>query len=202
LNRRRGAPAVLFVRTMSRPGIAAVVAALLIVIAVWSLRPRRGPGDEIPRNAGASVSSGAAAKVISAETGPIALGSGAAELPVVGPAEERIALADPLNAPDGTIQRDLDTLRIVLEAWRSNFPRDGNPVGENAEIAASLTGGNRLQLALIPKDHRAINPAGELCDRWGTPFRFHQISGEKMELRSAGPDRQFGTTDDATLSPP
>lgn len=116
--------------------------------------------------------------------------------------EESITLADPLNSPTGTIQRDLDTLRIVLEAWRSNFPREGNPVGENAEITAALMGRNRLQLALVPKGHRAINAMGELCDRWGTPFRFHQISGEKMELRSAGPDRQFGTADDALLAPP
>jgi hypothetical protein len=40
-----------------------------------------------------------------------------------------------------------------------------------------------------------------LCDRWGTPLRFHQLSGERMEIRSAGPDRKFGTPDDALWSP-
>jgi hypothetical protein len=106
-----------------------------------------------------------------------------------------------LNAPDSTIARDLDALRQMLEAWRSNFPHDGNPVGENNEITAALTGDNRLHLVLIPKSHPAINSRGELCDRWGTPFRFHQLSGERMEIRSAGPDRKFGTADDALWSP-
>lgn len=75
-------------------------------------------------------------------------------------------------------------------------------MGENAEITAALAGKNPLQLALIPKNHPAINAEGQLCDRWGTPFRFHQISGDRMELRSAGPDKQFGTADDALLAPP
>jgi hypothetical protein len=93
-------------------------------------------------------------------------------------------------------------VRQLFEAWLSNFPREGNPIGENAEITAALTGENRLGLALIPKGHRALNARGELCDRWGTPLRFHQLSGTQMEVRSAGPDRKFGTDDDAMLTPP
>jgi hypothetical protein len=108
----------------------------------------------------------------------------------------------PLNAPGSTIEGDLATLVNVFDAWRSNFPHDGNPVGENAEITAALAGANRLEFALIPRNHPAINTVGELCDRWGTPFRFHQLSGQYMEIRSAGPDRKFGTDDDAWWSPP
>lgn len=111
-------------------------------------------------------------------------------------------LAAALNAPGSNIQADLDALRQILEAWRTNFPRTGNPVGENNEIAAALSGANPLEIVLIPKTHRAFNARGELCDRWGTPFRFHQLSGQKMELTSAGPDRKFGTADDAMWSPP
>lgn len=115
--------------------------------------------------------------------------------------EEDFPIVAPLNKPGSTIQRDIDTVSAVLDAWRSNFPREGNPVGENADITAALTGANRLELALIPKKHPAINAKGELCDRWGTPFRFHQLSGEQMEIRSAGPDRKFATEDDAILHP-
>jgi hypothetical protein len=133
---------------------------------------------------------------------PPALGATGAAASVSSPSvEDRITLADSLNAPGGSIQRDLHILQEILAAWRSNFPRDGNPVGENAEITAALMGKNRFELALIPKDHSAVNPNGELCDRWGTPFRFHQISGDRMELRSAGPDRKFGTPDDTLLEP-
>ena len=111
-------------------------------------------------------------------------------------------MADELNAPDGSIQRDLQILNEVFEMWLTNFPRDGNPVGENAEITAALTGDNVHRFAFVPRRHRAINTRGELCDRWGTPFRFHQLSGRQMEIRSAGPDRKFGTADDAAWSPP
>lgn len=111
-------------------------------------------------------------------------------------------IAAPLNAPDSTIARDLDVMRQLFEAWLSNFPREGNPIGENAEITAALMGDNRLGLALVPRGHRAVNERGELCDRWGTPFRFHQLSGTQMEVRSAGPDRKFATEDDAVLTPP
>lgn len=110
-------------------------------------------------------------------------------------------IAARLNAADSNIQRDLEILNQLFEAWRTNFPREGNPVGENLEITRALTGGNRLEFALIPPKHPAISSAGELCDRWGTPFRFHQISGEEMEIRSAGPDRRFATEDDALWTP-
>jgi hypothetical protein len=118
-----------------------------------------------------------------------------------GPVEARITLADDLNAHDGTIKRDLEILDQIFAAWRTNYPRYGNPIGENIEITGALTGGNTFKLALVPKDHPAINADGELCDRWGTPFRFHQISGDRMEIRSAGPDRKFGTADDALFTP-
>jgi hypothetical protein len=116
--------------------------------------------------------------------------------------EENFPIAAPLNAPASTIRRDLSTLSELFDAWRTNFPRQGNPVGENAEITAALAGDNPLGFALLPKDHPAISAQGELCDRWGTPFRFHQLSGERMEIRSAGPDRQFATADDALWTPP
>jgi hypothetical protein len=110
-------------------------------------------------------------------------------------------LASDLNAPDSTIERDLVIVDSVFEAFRSNFPRVGNPVGENDEITAALTGRNNLGLQLIPRRHPAISHRGELVDRWGTPFFFHQLSGDVMEIRSAGPDRTMHTEDDAVLTP-
>jgi len=110
-------------------------------------------------------------------------------------------LASELNAPTGTIERDLAVVDSVLEAFRTNFPGAGNPVGENNEITAALTGRNSLGLQLVPRRHPAINNHGELVDRWGTPFFFHQLSGEMMEIRSAGPDRTMHTADDAVFAP-
>jgi hypothetical protein len=116
-------------------------------------------------------------------------------------AEERSHLADQLNAPSSDIQADLHIVAEVIEAFRSNFPHTGNPVGTNAEITAALSGKNKLRLAVIPPDHPAINRAGELCDRWGTPLFFHAESGTRMEIRSAGPDRKMWNDDDVVLNP-
>lgn len=167
---------------------------MLLIFAVWRFWPRFPSAGEPPPGRVLTRTSTPASLAQARETSR-ASSANAASL------AEDFPLAASLNAPHSNIHGDLDTLRIMLEAWRSNFPRDGNPVGENAEITAALAGDNRLALALIPKNHPAINARGELCDRWGTPFRFHQLSGEHMEFRSAGPDKKFGTADDALESP-
>ena len=110
-------------------------------------------------------------------------------------------LADELNSPRTTIQRDLQILNAVLLAWQTNFHGQGNPVGDNAAITAALTGKNLLNFQFIPRHHPAINAGGELYDRWGTPFFFHALSGTRMEIRSAGPDRQMYTDDDIVFTP-
>jgi hypothetical protein len=113
---------------------------------------------------------------------------------------ERSQLADRLNSPEGDIHADLRLINAIFIAYRGAV-RSGNPVGENSEITAVLRGRNKLGFAFIPVDCPAINGKGELCDRWGTPFFFHQLSGEKMEIRSAGPDRRLWTADDEVLTP-
>ncbi len=120
-------------------------------------------------------------------------------LPLAPP--ERSKLADALNAPEADVAADLRLVAGILETFRSNFLQTGNPTGTNAEITAALTGQNRLRLALIPSDHPAINPAGELCDRWGIPFFFHAESATRMDIRSAGPDRKMWSEDDVAFSP-
>jgi hypothetical protein len=109
------------------------------------------------------------------------------------------ALAETLNSPATGIAADLRLLDDLFATFRTNLRE--NPVGSNADITAALTGANSLRLALLPRDHPAINAAGELCDRWGTPFFFHQLSGTQMEIRSAGPDQKLWTADDTIFTP-
>jgi hypothetical protein len=116
------------------------------------------------------------------------------------PAEGRSQLADDLNSPAGDVHADLRLVNGIFAAYRGAL-HSGNPVGENVEITAALTGRNRLKFAFIPTDNPAINPKGELCDRWGTPYFFHQLSGERMEIRSAGPDHRLWNADDEVLTP-
>jgi hypothetical protein len=176
-----------------------------IVFMIWFGRQRSAeqPGGGASGAAGSTTQSSAAkAPSTSAGTAPASGATRAVSgtLPAAV-LEADFPIAAPLNIPGSTIARDLEVVSQIFESWQSNFPREGNPVGENAEITAALMGDNRLGFALIPKGHRALNERGELCDRWGTPFRFHQLSGTKMEIRSAGPDRKFATDDDAIWTP-
>jgi len=117
-----------------------------------------------------------------------------------GPPSAPSELAQSLNRPDGDIHSDLRVLDEIFRQFRSSTRRL-NPVGENAEITAALTGRNPLNFAFIPANFPAINAQGELCDRWGTPFFFHSLSGTQMEIRSAGPDRKLWTADDEVITP-
>lgn len=72
----------------------------------------------------------------------------------------------------------------------------GNPVGTNAEITAALLGDNPKQVKLEVPEGSTLNTANELCDPWGTPWFFHQLSASKTEIRTAGPDKKMYTADD------
>jgi hypothetical protein len=111
----------------------------------------------------------------------------------------------PPPAPDTTppaispedAQRVLDAIDNLEFAFRDHAAAlGGNPVGTNAEITAALRGDNARQLVLDIPSGSTLSPDGELLDPWGTPWFFHQLSGTKMEIRSAGPDRILHTEDD------
>jgi hypothetical protein len=105
--------------------------------------------------------------------------------------------AAPANAARPTSDRlraDIEDVQLVLRDFRTGLGE--NPVGNNAEITKALLGNNLKQLKLEVPVGSQLNADGELCDRFGTPYFFHQLSGTKMEIRSAGPDRQMWTADD------
>lgn len=164
--------------------------ALFIALALWFFWPT--PSGEIIVPAGtAGRPAPTVAPVADSRSGKIAAPAAVAE---------RSALADRLNVPGADIRADLRVVDEIFFAFQT-ATHGQNPFGENHEITAALTGANKLGYAFIPRDHPAINAAGELCDRWGTPFFFHQISGTRMEIHSAGPDRKMWTDDDAVLTP-
>ena len=88
----------------------------------------------------------------------------------------------------------IDNLEFTLRDFGTAL--GGNPVGTNAEITAALLGDNAKQVKLEIPAGSSLSPDGELCDIWGSPWFFHQLSATKTELRSAGPDRQMYTDDD------
>jgi len=176
---------------MSVRRIVAVALALLLAVGAWKLWLARRSGATVPKKA--DTPSAAIVAQPSSSVSPV-LASNSPD-PTVS------RLADALNAPAGSIRADLEIVSQLLEAFRTNFLASGNPVGDNAEITAALAGRNKLHVAFISPRHAAINARGELCDRWGTPFFFHQNSGTQMEIRSAGPDRKLWSDDDVVLTP-
>jgi hypothetical protein len=88
----------------------------------------------------------------------------------------------------------MEEVKVMFRDYRTVLGE--NPVGTNAEIMKSITGGNPRQVNLGPPEGQSLNKAGELVDRWGTPYFFHQLSGKEMEIRSAGPDKELYTADD------
>ncbi len=114
-------------------------------------------------------------------------------LPLAAPMVEN------LHAESQPPENDLEILQDVLAAYRRVFGE--NPTGGlNAEIVGGLIGQNSRRLAVIPPDSGAISASGELLDRWGTPYFFHPVSREFMQVISAGPDGVLWTGDD--IGPP
>ena len=161
--------------------------------------PQTGSTTTPPSSSAASPSQGAAPRPSAApvvvEPGPTAtrafFASPAAPPP---PPAERSPLADRLHASNTDGRADLTVVASLVSTFLDHFHEI--PIGNNAEITAALAGDNGRGLAVLPADHPAINAQGELCDRWGTPFFFHQIDAGAMQVRSAGPDRRMHTTDD------
>lgn len=117
------------------------------------------------------------------------------------PAPEALAttrrppLADTLGAPATKPEQEAQVVLDLLMAYRRVVGEF--PVGEdNRQIVRALLGANAKHLPVLPRDHPRLNGAGELVDAWGRPFFFHLLSREQVEVRSAGPDREFYTTDD------
>jgi hypothetical protein len=91
------------------------------------------------------------------------------------------------------VATDLDQLALSLRDYRTVMIE--NPVGNNAEITSALMGENRKGARLAPPEAR-VDESGQMVDRWGTPYFFHQMSATVMEIHSAGPDKKMGTDDD------
>ena len=107
--------------------------------------------------------------------------------------------AEALNSPDRNAADDLATVSLLLSQYRRH--RDGNPVGSNEEIAAALLGHTPQGAAYLPAKGPFLDGQARLIDRWGTPYFFHALAHDRMDIRSAGPDREFWSADDIVHHP-
>lgn len=93
-----------------------------------------------------------------------------------------------------TPEEMLTLIQQVFSHYR--FAYKENPVGvENFEITEQLLGKNPKKIIFIDKDNPALR-GNELIDHWNTPYFFHALSSQIMEVYSAGPDKILWTEDD------
>lgn len=109
----------------------------------------------------------------------------------VVPPSRALAGTMPAEKPGASALQDV---RTMVHDYRTRLGE--NPIGSNAEIMRAIMGGNTAGARLGPPPGQSLNAEGELVDEWGTPYFFHQLSADKMEVRSAGPDHKLWTPDD------
>lgn len=101
-----------------------------------------------------------------------------------------------LLVEDGTPAEDRAALEDIVTNYLQSAPHSTRPpLGTNDEITRALMDRNTLGESAIPASHPAI-VSGQLVDRWGNPWHFHQQSADLIEVRSAGPDGRLFTRDD------
>jgi hypothetical protein len=94
-------------------------------------------------------------------------------------------------------QNDLTLMSRLMENSLLLLKSAGNhPLSANEDWAALLRGENAAHERFLPDQHAALNPQGQLIDRWGSPLFFHALGAGRYEVRSAGPDRKLWTADD------
>jgi hypothetical protein len=175
---------------MKKSLLLAVFVVITAVLAVWLLSPRESglplPPDVPPQ---ASAAQKPLAAVQKASPPAVPPSSQPSAPPVVPPPVPRPPPADAAPA-----RIEADTIALNLRHYGQRF--GGNPTGTNAEIVKTLNGGNPQGVRYLPQEHLHLNDQGELLDTWGTPYFFHQMSAQQMEIRSAGPDKTLWTRDD------
>jgi len=165
-----------------------IVASLLVVIAaaVWMMDGRSDP--VVP---GLQPEPDRATALEPLPPQPVAVALPAPPIPPDLPPPK------PRVVPSPEALKDIEDIQFMLRDYRTRL--GDNPTGTNAEIMKEVMGGNRAKARLGPPEGQTLNDQGELLDRWGVPYFFHQLSKNEMEIRSAGPDRAMWTTDDVVM---
>ncbi len=190
---------------MRRRSFAAGAVVFLAAVVGWSwLAPteqRLSPGQN-PRPAAAGATSPPVAPSNGADALPdparVTALTRTAEGVVEWPASVEALQA--LNDPAQTAAEDVAAIEAVVADYRAVYRE--NPLGGlNVEITAALRGDNPKRIRFLPDGRGRFNADGELLDRWGRPYFFHKLSGQRLDVRSAGPDGRMFTDDDVTGPP-
>ncbi len=117
--------------------------------------------------------------------------------PLIGPTILK-RYADPAAKPEDdltSMSHALDNFALLVKG------ADPLPLGANEDIAEALRGKNKAHLRFLPDDSPVFDTQGRIIDRWRTPLYFHASARDRLEIRSAGPDREMWTADDLHRRP-
>lgn len=178
---------------MKRHGsfVAIIILALsLVFFAIWARH--KGRGTRIGATSQASPSRGQMpAQGSTPRTTPASPGDEAG-VPA-GPPALAVANDDAKRGHDATSDPEFLVVRQMLRDYRAALGE--NPIGTNSEITKALLGANSRKARFVASEAR-LNSTHQLVDRWDHPYFFHQLSRQRMEIRSAGPDGKMWTADD------
>jgi hypothetical protein len=113
--------------------------------------------------------------------------------PLVAPSFQETPTAQP-QKPSAATEVIFDQITVMFRDYRKIS--GDNPTGTNAEMMKAIMGGNPKGAMLGPPEGQMVNAKGELLDPWGTPYFFHQLSRDVIEIHSAGPDQKLWNEDD------
>jgi hypothetical protein len=104
-------------------------------------------------------------------------------------------------AEQGQIMRVRIQFAEFLEATQAYRDKYGLlPEGTASEIVAALTGDNPEKRVFWEVSSEQTNQLGQLIDPWGSPWEIWHVGKDRMEARSAGPNRRLGDHDDLVAS--
>ena len=90
------------------------------------------------------------------------------------------------------------TKKASIAATRTSIGNIGVAI-DAYEIEAGRFPTDLKQLTLATQDRGPLIQSANISDSWGTEFQYNPNKGSfQYEIRSAGPDMQFGTEDDIT----
>ena len=99
--------------------------------------------------------------------------------------------------------QDLEEVAAIFDDYRTVAgPANPLPTRGNSEMVQFLSGENPSGFRYLSMSGPAVNPSGELVDRWGNPLYLHFVSSEEIEIRSAGVDGEMWTDDDLLAGQP
>ena len=86
---------------------------------------------------------------------------------------------------------DAQQIRSALMIYRMRTGR--KPVEDSAAVFRALQGENANKTVYVLREDESVGSDGSFLDPWGTPYKLDS-SGNRIIVRSAGPNRQFDRT--------